>query len=105
MLGRIGVGDAEHVPCELDERMLESTACAEKWPIPRPGELDRPQRALHVAIGSSGGGKQAGAFGQATGGRGFEQRRSRQPADLQPYGEPVSGMPERAIGCFVCAEI
>src|SRR5438552_8375676 len=85
--------------------MLKSAARAEEGRIPPASELDRVERALHAAIGSSRGGEQTVALRQTLRGRRVEQRRRRQPADFERRRELLCQLPERGVGCRVGAEI
>src|SRR3954447_21009352 len=64
MLGRIGVGETEHVARELEQRMLKSAASAEKRPVANAGELDSPQRAVHAGVRRPGSRKKAVVFAE-----------------------------------------
>lgn len=48
----IGVSPSQHVPCVLDDRMLEPRARTQEWTVSHPSKLDCTQRSVHASIGT-----------------------------------------------------
>src|SRR5579862_1705357 len=59
IFGGVGIGDAEHIAGELDERVLESGASPEKRPVPSAGELDAFEHAVEAFEGTAGRGQKS----------------------------------------------
>src|SRR6202165_2260632 len=99
------VVDAEHVPCALDERVLEDSAGAEEWPVVDARELDAFEHAVETFVGAARRGPQTIEGIEGGDGSRFEQRRRRKPGRFYFQLELPGGVLKRIVGRVMGAEL